>query len=579
MSDLNLCINFGFAGIQNSAPSEAALEKIALLMQGFLDCAQSYNNSSYGFSGAGIRCNLYSGDIFCTEAIHRISRQVGCTTNIVTSAYRTNKEAITADAVIALDVKKKNLSYPSILAEYVVNKSDAVFLLWDGKQNFQEGILWTILQFCKQKNIPYYLLNTEKLEEVSFSSDSYYTPYSLENLKKYVASLYDYKENVANNEPVPLLGLWQRLHDHFIEKYKLKAKRVPYVEDKLLSGSFLAKEDKRAGNYAMLTEYFAYYDQKAIEASSMYRSSIYFRSILPMIATIIIAIGFYAETLLTFLLGEYKLLFGLNCWVVLAGVSFLIHALLNRYAGQIAKNPRVEQFRKDFVEARFIAEYLRVAIHSETYSIPVSNVPAKDSLVDKRVLAKLRHIIRQQEPVSYHQSKESIDEAIENFENLIADQKAYHENCIHRYELIAQRLNKMASMMYMTGFAVVIGRGLLQFVIPFAASGLKLSTAIHGVKIESFIKSFANMLALVVPAWASYFSTKLNMNGYAWLRNNSIKMKAGFDAIEEKLNSMKQQKNNSYQVICDVANDVVNLTREDFTGWYLHTQSRGFTRL
>lgn len=579
MNNLNMCINFGFVGFQNSDPPKAACKKISELMKEFLDCAQSYNDSSYGFSGNKIRCNIYSGDIFCTEAIHRIARQVGCKTNVVTSAYRTDGETIQADAVVALDVKKQNLSYPNILAEYVVNKSDAVFLLWDGRQNFQEGILWMVLQFCKHKNVPYYLVNTEKLEEVSFSSDSYYTPYSSENVKSYVASLYDYKETVTKDEPIPLSDLWQVFHDRFIKKYKLKAKSVPYVEDKLLSGSLLAEVDGNARNYAMLTEYFSYYDQKAIEASAMYRASIYFRSILPMLTTIFIAIGFYAETLLTFLLGEYKLLFGLNCWVVLAGVGFLIHALLNRYAGQIAKNPRVERFRKDFLEARFIAEYLRVAIHSEIYAIQINNVSMKDSLVDKHVLAKLHHIIRQQEPVSYVQSKESIDEAIKNFEALIADQKAYHENCINRYELITQRLDKMASMLYVAGFAIVIARGFLQFIVPFAASGLKLSATIHGVKVESFIKSFANMLALVMPAWASYFSTKLNMNGYAWQRNNSIKMKAGFDAIEAKLSGIKQQKSNSYQVICDIANDVMDLTREDFTGWYLHTESHSFTRL
>lgn len=579
MKKQNMVVNFGFACSRPAGASSAGCRKVAELMREFLAQAQSFNDPAHGFTRCGIRCNIYSGDIFCDDEIIRIAKEVEAKTTIVTSSYQSDPECIPADSVIALDLKKQNLSYPNMVAEYVVNKSDAVFLLWDGNQNYREGILWTVQQFCKEKKIPYYLVNTEKLEEVSFASDSYYVPYSAENVNKYIKELFDYVEKPQMEEAIPFSGLWEKLHERFIRKYKLKASNVAYVEDKLLSDSYFPEHDVRYKNHRMLTEYFAYYDQKAIKASSLYRASIYFRSILPMLTTIFIAIGFYAETVLTFLLGEYKPLFGLNCWVILAGVGFLIHALLNRYAGQTAQNPRVERLRKDFVEARFIAEYLRVAIHSETYGIQINNISMDDSLVDKQVLAKLHHIIRQQEPVRHVQNKFLIEEAVANFEALVADQKAYHENSIRRYELIVDRLKKMGSVLYMVGFVIVIARGFLQFGIPFISSGLNLSAAVHGVKIESFIKSFANMLALVMPAWASYFTTKLNMNGYEWLLKNSEKMKAGFESVEKKLCNIRRQKNNSYQVISDVANDVMMLTREDFTGWYLRMESQRFTRL
>lgn len=579
MKNLDMCINFGFAGFENNVFSGDVCEKITTLMKEFLACAQSYNSQSYGFSGNPIRCSIYSGDVFCTDEVSHIAKEVNAKTSVVTSSYQAVSAEVTADTVIALDIKKHNLSYPNIIAEYVVNKSDAMFLVWDGKQNFREGILWTILQFCKQKNIPYYLLNTEKLDEVSFSSDSYFVPYSRERVADYVASLYDYKETSEKDEPITLSGLWLALHNRFMNKYKLKAKNIPYMEDKLLSDSYFPDGEENRQNHAMLTEYFSYYDQKAIKASTMYRASIYFRSVLPIIATFFIAIGFYAETVLTFILGEPFRLFGLSCWVVLAGIGFLIHAILNRYAAKTAQNPRVTRLRKDFVEARFIAEYLRVAIHSEIYGISVSNISMKDSLVDKNVLAKLHHIIRQQKPVSYVQTKDVMDEVIVNLEALIADQKSYHESCISRYELITQRLNKLANIFYMAGFSIVIGRGFLQFLVPYVSSGLNLDQLIHGIKIKSFISSFANMLALVMPAWASYFSTKLNMNSYAWLKNNSVKMKAGFESVETKLSGIKERENNSYQVICDIANDIMYLTKEDYTGWYLHTGSQGFTRL
>lgn len=577
MKILNMRIHFGFVSSSNLERPEEACNKIVALMNIFLEEAQKYNRETYGFSGNPIQCNLYSSDIFCGEEFHGIACAVGATTNIITSSYQTNLADMQADAVIGLDMKKNSLSYPNAVAEYVVNKSDTVFLLWDGKQNFQEGILWSVLQFCRQKNIPYYLINTEKLDEVSFSSDSYYVPYRIEKVAAYVQKLYDHKETTQIDKPVPLMNLWIKLHDRFIRKYKLKAKNIPYVEDKLLSTSYFAENDPRAHNHAMLAEYFAYYDKKAIEASSLYRASIYFRSILPMLTTIFIAIGFYAETVMTFIFGEPQF-FGMGLWVIVAGIGFLIHGLLNRYASKIAENPRVERLRKDFLEARFIAEYLRIAIHSEAYGIQISNAWMENNLVAPSVLARLHHIIRQQKPVSFVQNSEATKEAIANFEALIADQKVYHENCINRYELITKKLQKMATAFYIAGFAIVVGRGFLQFGVRMSASFMDFSARIHGKTIEDFIKSFANMLALVMPAWASYYSSKLNMNGYEWLLKNSRQMKTGFEEIHTKLDGFKQQKS-SYQIISDVASDIMMLTQEDYISWYQRMESQKFTRL
>lgn len=579
MKDLNMCINFGFVGLQNGTMPDAAREKVIALMKEYAACGSRYNKKAYGFSGNPVQCNIYSSDIFCNQELFDIAEKSGCKANIITSSYGTEADRFSPDTVIALDIKAKSLSYPNTAAEYMVNKSDAVFLMWDGKQNLQDGILWTVLQFCKHKKIPYYLVNTARPEDVSFSSDAYYVPYTTEHVEQYVAGLYDYQEAPEENKPIFLSGLWKALHDRFIRKYKLKAKNIPYVEDKILSPDYFPQDDKRKKNHTMLTEYFAYYDQKAVDASTMYRASVYFRSILPFLTTIFIAVGFYAETVLTFIAGKWLPVFKPNFLAILAGVGFLIHALLNWYAGQMAKNSSVERLRKEYIEARFIAEYLRVVIHSEVYGIQVDSINMNDALVEKRILAKLHHIIRQQEPVSYVQTKAVMDEAVANFEALIADQKVYHENCINRYSLITRHLKKTASVVAAAGITIVIARGFLQFVIPFASVGLNLSGQINGVRIDSFIKSFANMLALVVPAWASYFSAKLSMNNYEWLRNDSIQVKAGLAHIAKRLEDVKKRNNNSYQVISDIANDIMALTREDYTGWYLRTGAQGFTRL
>lgn len=579
MEHLKLCVNFGLVASEGLSVPEAVCEKTADAMKAFLAQAQCYNDSRYGFSGSKIRCTIYSGDGFCPEAFSKIAEEVGAGTALITSANETQPLSVLADTITALDLKKQSLNYPNTIAEYIVNKSDAVFLLWDGKQGFQEGILWAVLQSCKQKKVPYYLLNTQAPETIAFSLDSDYAPYTEERMQAYVKDLYGYEAEAPTEARIPLSRLWIKLHDRFIRKYKLKAKNIPYVEDKLLSKDYYTEDTAAARNHELLAKAFAYYDAKAIEASSLYRASIYFRSILPMIATILVAIGFYAETVLTFLLGKQELLFGIDRWVVLAALGFLAHALVNRYASRMSKNTAVAKLRKDFVEARAIAEHLRLAIHSETYGIQIGSLSVEDRHIDKHVLAKLHHIIRQQEPVSYTQTEMVTQEVIANLKALAADQRAYHENGVTRYELITRRLDRFSATFYMIGFVTVVARGFLQFAIPFAPLvGMDLSAKVHDIGTNSFIKSAANMMALVLPAWASYFSTKLNMNGYEWLWKNSKKMAAGFEAVEEKLRAVKPQRN-SYQIISDIADDIMMLAREDYTGWYQRMESQKFTRL
>lgn len=575
---MDMYINFGFAGMPGDCMQAWAYEKISDFIAEFCNHAQNFNCKKYGFSGQEIQCNLFSGDLFCTEEICTLAKDNHWNMNVVTSAYAKDSEKFAADFLTALDVKPQNLSYVSLTAEYVVNKSDAVFILWDGVKSLQEGVLWTVLQLCKQHQIPYYLINTAKPEEVSFSADAYYVPYSLERVQEYVAQLYDYEEVSEENTPIPLSGLWLKLYNRFMQKYKLKVRNIPYVEDRLLDEDYFPQGHPNAENHKMLTTYFNYYDQKATEAAVMYRASIYFRSILPFLTTIFIAIGFYAETVLGFLVGK-PALFGMNVWTMIAGIGFLIHALLNLYSGQTARNPGVQRLRKDFVEARFIAEHLRIAIHGEVHGISVDSIRMNHSAIEQHVYAKLHHIIRQQKPADYVQTKGEMKQAMLDFNTLIADQLVYHENTIRRYELITKRLRKLAATLSGIGVTIVILRGILQFIIPFAAMSGNLSAEWHGIKVESFMKSFANMLALVLPAWASYFSTKLNMNSYAWQQNNSQKMKNGFLAIQAKMEDASIRKNPSYQLMNDIANDICSLTAQDYIGWYQHTDAQGFTRL
>lgn len=566
MKNLPMCIHFGFAGSQSNLSNSETYSKINALIDEFLSYAQIYNTPKYGFTGEKILCNLYSGDLFITEGIQALASQRNIPLTLVTSAYADRPAVDPKDHVIALDVKKGNLSYPNITAEYIVNHSDVVFLLWDGTQSFQEGPLWTILQLCKQKSIPYFLINAQKVEDVSFSSSSYYVPYSPDFVHAYIKELFQHEVTQEKLPEIRFFRFWKSFYDAFVNRHKINAPAIP--PDSMMDENYFPADHPSAQNHAELVRFYQYYDTKAYQASKKYRASIYFCSVLPFWAMVAIAIGTYIEPL-----GQQ--IVDIPLWTILASCGFLLHALLNWYANNMAKNKHVAYLRTDFISSRFIAEYLRVLVHGEAYGIQLDHIPMDTPLVKKNVLAKLHHILRTQNQIDYVQSREETNKAVLNFKEYIDNQTGYHQNCITRYQKITTWLSRWAKTLLIVSLFVVIANSFFQFA--FYLSHIALFSQFP--PIPEWISTLADAASLLIPAWASYFSTKLTMNNFEWLHQNSVDMVAGYNAIRKDLEEIERRQNNSCQILNDIANDIMRLALNDFTNWYLRTDAQSFSRL
>lgn len=576
-----MTVNFGYIATNVTAKSKLT-SVIDSLMHEYLAYAQQYNEPSYGYSGREVRCNLFSCEGYYNESLVNIAEANDYSLNIITDGDDDTALATHFNPIV-LNARKKNFNYENAVSEYIINSSDAVFLIYDEAQSVYNGILWSAVNLCKQRGIPYYLVNAngDSVKSVSFSFDYYYLPYDTKNVKAYTEEVY--KNPKSSDEWPPkkvfLSDLWTVLYKRYLKKFKIKEDReVQSVEaDKPLCA--VPNDDTpQARNHKRLVEYFEFYDSKAIKASAMYRASMYFRSVIPFVASMFIAVGFYAETILKFTLGAPKI-FGMSLWTVLASIGFLVHALINIYSVYASKNPSIKSYRDEFVQSRFIAEYLRILIYCEPYGVHPQNLLLKDNAIDKSITARLHAIIREQEPTGCVQTPEKMANLLSDLKRLIEGQIDYHERSIKRYDKISRYLEKCSGAMYVACAVVVLARGFFQIIIPYVSDALSLGSSVNGVTVEGFLKSAANMVAFLVPAWASYFSGKLNLNSYEWLRKNSENQKREFLMLKEKLEGLEELNTYYYQELESIVNDVAETAKADYVSWYFRIDAQKFTRI
>ena len=165
------------------------------------------------------------------------------------------------------------------------------------------------------------------------------------------------------------------------------------------------------------------------------------------------------------------------------------------------------------------------------------------------------------------------NELLDNLDLMIDDQISYHASSQKRYRLIVERLRGFDKAFFFIGFIFVLLRGILQLTL------VPIGSAIHlDVELKSFIKSAANMLALVLPAWASYFTAKLSLCNFKGLLDRNELMIENLRAFKNTIIDLKNQAKPSYESIYRLSHDVYKLLTGDVRNWYTQMSSRSFTK-
>lgn len=451
-------------------------------------------------------------------------------------------------------VIKKETLLRNLLGESICDKADILVVSWSEDMLELAGATWELMKLAYDRKLPCVWVST-KTQKLYCLWDSYYKEYCPAYMEAVMVPLKEeeMQPSVSETEKEKYLAFWQKKRARFMNKFKANTAVHPVQEDVLLKEDFNPEEAEKSGENIrkLLLEKFKSYDAAAINSNSKFQVMVYQRSVLPFIATIFIAVGFYVETLfgttLSVMIPQLETAATISA-LVIAGLGFLIHGALNLYTYRLSQNRQVQKWQKDYTNNRYIAEMLRLLIHFIPYGVSL-NVQ-KLCGQNKELCAQLKHLTDDIEPEQESLDRGKVQHILRHTKEMLDDQIAYHETSVNRYEKIVDFLDKWGKRITYVGLVFVIGRGALQFGLVI----LKTMQEVQDIElinstIISISRSFLNMLALVLPALAGYFLTKLQQNNFRYNLNNHQRMIFELDVVRKKVVTAMGQEEIPLEVI------------------------------
>lgn len=443
-----------------------------------------------------------------------------------------NAESVTRVRLITTPIR-------SMIGDDICDTADILLGVWSEDAAEKQGAVWELFQLAHIKKMPCVWISS-KTKETYCLNGAYYGKYSPSYLEDSLLPL-----PAENLEPLPApedtkkaAVFWKRVRSRFLKKYKANTHVFSAEEDILLTEQFSMEPSAKEGEplRKKLLEKYTAFDASAIRQNEDYHTRLYQRSILPMITMFFVAIASYSDS---FIGTAYKLLFGRvvseavvnrvgTAATILASFGFLIYAILNYYVYRLSTSERIHRQHRGFTENRFTAELLRVLIHLTPYGLR----PDLRKLCHGRekLFMQIAHIDDAVEPAEMRTDPENIRCAMVHLREMLTDQINYHGKNAVQYGAIVKSLEKWGKRILYIGIATVIARELMEFTVLIINSVDKNIL----VDIKDLIKAFLSFAALFFPAWATYFTTKLELNNYRFNFNNHT-------AMEEKLKNLCEQ--------------------------------------
>lgn len=462
---------------------------------------------------------------------------------------------------------RKDTLLRNLIGEAICDKADALIVVWNEDVMEMSGATWELMRIAYDRKVPCIWIST-KSQQIYCLWESYYKKYTPQYLSAMSEPLQssELQPAVIEDKKGWMMTFWEKRRMVYLKKHKAETMVYPSEEDYLLKQDFKMEEETSKGEAVrhVLLDKFNRFDAAAIELNSRFQTTLYQRSVLPFIATIFLAVGFYVETLLGKTVSGIvpeaasvaTLLAGL-----LAGTGFLIHGCLNLYVFRMSKSQNVYRWQSDFVYDRYVAEILRILIHFSPYGV-VLNL-RKLCGRNRKMYMTIKHLTDDAEPAEQNLDRKVVLSILQHMKEMLGDQLAYHEASRNRYKAIVNSLEKWGQIVFYFGFGMVVGRGVLQF-----ALALFPLNYINGMDMNSIVRSFLNMLALLLPAWAGYFATKAQQNNYRYNLNNHENMLSRLHTMRERVIHAMEQEEIPMEVFDIIIEEFAEIMLvEDTIGW------------
>lgn len=464
-------------------------------------------------------------------------------------------------------VIRKDTPLRSLLGEAMCNRADIFVIVWNEDVTESSGATWELMRIAYDKKVPCIWISS-KSQQIYCLWESYYKVYTPAYLETVCIPMPDgmLQPLTAEEKTGRIFSFWERRRTGYLKKYNANQAVHPSEKDSLMKDSFQLEAEAAAGETIrhILLDKFMVFDGAAITLNSRFQTMLYQRSVLPLLATLFLAVGFYTEPLLgkilSGILPDMSRPIAITASLA-ASIGFLVYGILNLYVYRLSKSKHIGRWRKGFVFDRYIAELLRVLIHFAPYGVELD---LRKLCADNQDIYKnIQHLTDDAEPQEQILDHKTTHHVLRHVTEMLQDQITYHEASIHRYDNIVHSLEKWGKVIFYMGFAVAIGHRGLQFVLTLFPISIWNEMDKIGI-----IQSFINMLALLLPAWAGYFSTKVQQNNFRFNLNNHRHMLSKLRAIKERVENALKQEDIPLEVLNIMIGELAELMLlEDTIGW------------
>lgn len=389
----------------------------------------------------------------------------------------------------------------------LLDLADLALVMWDENTEQIHQPQWELIHQCMEHQIPCIWMSTQNGKKY-WACQSLYEPYEKQLLEDYSRSLWD-DEPWA--ERVEIGKLAQRFFLSGSKGYSRLLNRVRFEAvssghaDAMLEDGFHMENRKGERTRRMLAEAYQVYDDRAVHFSRFYRGSIFYRALLPMLSTVMLAFAVYGDA--SYSAAVLRLLHIPTD--VFTAVFFLLHAILIASCYVLAKNRIIQGWHLNFLHNRIIAEVLRFYLHVLPYGVVISparllNRSGFRGKQNHGEYARICSLVRQGEEEMPVFSEMNAEEYLGHLSDYLQNQLDYHCASAERYRKLTQMYHRREDVITKLGIGLVIARGILQFVFRMW-SGATVYAAL--------VRSLANLAAMIVPALGSYYAGKRALLG------------------------------------------------------------------
>lgn len=584
-----LIFNIGVSGMfSDPLPHEVSLT-IKHFFSDLIEVLRPYQQERYGFMDSGLTCNLFFTATDCDLPFDQLLSDPFTFYCIYPrDAAQPDLPGQSISKIHKIHVDLPDPIDPNAnheLTNWMVEQSDLFFTLWNGTKEYDNCRPWNLILQASRKGIPVIWLDPARPDQLYIHKEGLNLPLTTGHLEKYCRELLGLNNSTEKMDELQKLTGAVKIHRNFgssfYRHFTNQFKKIPaplskddLLEDKtILPAEFKPFEEK----YKTMKAAYKRADWISMIENGNYRSALLFRAILPLLANFVLIFGFYGKNII----GTSKT-FGDTQWDIVIGASFMFQAFFTFLIIRISDQNEHKGWHRLFVDQRYIAEVLRLAIHFTPINLPLNNSSAaissnrlpKDSPVSHLTRSLLRATSINSNEVASSVEKEFF---FSNTEKLLSHQIEYHRYTAKKNKIIFKKLSTIARVLFWIGIGAIFARVALQIFFV----GRDLNTALDPLKFaatKTHLSAIFNLLALIMPSAGATAFSILNLCGFRDLYLRSEQMVENLQMLKILTENESRREDLAYDDYCRLARQISTVLLQETTDWYAMINGKKITR-